>query len=94
MRTVYKYPFATGGDIAEQHINVYGWATVRMVGLDPHGKPCIWAESSPKEELSKRTIYVVGTGQPIPEEAEYYLGSFVQGPYVWHVYSRNLSREG
>jgi len=84
MDTVYKYGF----DIfnVSQEIEMPYVATPLRVGLDPHGMPSIWMRVDTDSIKSSRTVYVVGTGHPIPIGAETYVGSFNQDRFVWHVF--------
>jgi hypothetical protein len=86
MRTVYKYPLHVD---YQQTIRVSREVGVSSkivhVGLDPTGMPCVWVENRPGPINELFVIFVVGTGQPIPENTEH-VGSFVQGSYVWHAY--------
>lgn len=58
---------------------------ILMVGLDTHGKACIWAEVDEAAQTHDVLVHIIGTGWDIPVASEY-AGSYVQGPYVWHVY--------
>lgn len=83
MKTIYKYPLEIKG---EQTIKTGGdGANIIHVGLDPMGTPCIWLEVDTLWPYKDLPIYIVGTGNPIPE-GRGHVGSFVQGPFVWHVY--------
>lgn len=59
---------------------------VLFAGIDPLGAPCIWVETDLESPPGEYDVYVVGTGRPLPVDAEDYVGSFVQPPFVWHVY--------
>lgn len=49
-------------------------------------RPCMWVEVMPEmEEKTARGFYVVGTGHTIPENTDY-VGSTLDGGYVWHLY--------
>ena len=84
---VWKFPISITD---EQLISMPRMANIIHVGLDPSGTPCIWAEVNTDDQVRPRAIAVVGTGRPIPEDAPIarHIGSFVQGRFVWHVYSR------
>jgi len=56
-------------------------------GLDPRGIPCVWAEVNPTNTCVSTTVYVAGTGRPLPEDAKNHIGSFSQGQFMWHVYT-------
>ena len=62
-------------------------AEIIHVGLDPRGMPCVWALVDTNYSLTPTTIYVVGTGNPAPNDVSRHLGSFVQTPFVWHVFT-------
>ena len=83
MKTIYKYPIQITD---KQDVGMPECANVIHVGLDPQGTPCIWAEVVTERSLRIYEVFVVGTGNPIPSVAKNHLGSFVQGPFVWHVY--------
>lgn len=84
MKKVFKYPFhvTTSSTVYIPH-----GSPLRHVGLDPTGTPCVWAEVDPDAKPAPVQLFVVGTGHPIPKEAVRHLGSFVQKPFVWHVYT-------
>lgn len=84
MITVYKYPFEIA---TQQIIELPRHALINHVGLDPNGQPCIWAEVDTDAPKTPYYLYVVGTGHKLPEFASIQLGTFIQGPFVWHVYS-------
>jgi hypothetical protein len=48
----------------------------------------LWAEVCPENAPTMVDIYVVGTGNPMPEEATNYVASIMDKPFVWHVYYR------
>jgi hypothetical protein len=83
MKTVWKFPFAIGG---EQPINLPAGSEVLHVGLDPDGAPCLWARVDSHAPKVTHTLYVTGTGHPIPEGDNRHLGTFINGPFVWHVW--------
>lgn len=58
------------------------------------GRPLsIWAEVDPDLETEERAIYVVGTGNPIPNAATKYVGTCMQGSLVWHVYEAKADEQ-
>jgi len=83
MKTIYKYPIRITD---EQELEIPIGYPIH-VGIDPQGVPCIWYHVDTKSPTSKVKIYIVGTGNPIPENAHFHMGSFVQSPFVWHVYT-------
>ena len=73
-----------------------GGGKVLLIACRSHGRGAVevWTEevtpeSWPKDPLrSRREVVVVGTGQPVPTNARYHIGSAVSadGRFVWHVY--------
>lgn len=84
MITIYKYPFEITD---EQSLTVPNLAVFRHIGLDPAGQPCIWLEVDTDRETNTLPLFVIGTGHPKPTGAKKFLGSFNQGPFMWHVYT-------
>ena len=83
MKTIYKYPLEiTDSQIIKMPIN----AEILHSGLDPQGTPCVWAAVNTGNADEDQTVWIVGTGNPIPRQARRHLGSFVQPPYVWHAF--------
>ena len=90
-RTIWKFPFVLEDRVT---LNVPESAEARSVGLDPEHRPCVWCEVSdaPTADLEHQrkkslTLFIVGTGDPIPEVARTYLGLIIHGPFVWHFYT-------
>lgn len=81
MRRVYKYEVPIVQDTIALH---KGWKPL-MVAQDPGGIWCLWVEVDDSQPTEPTELFVVGTGHAIPRGAVY-CGSFVRGPYVWHVY--------
>lgn len=84
MKTIYKYPI----EITDyQTIKIPINAKIIHTGLDPHGIPCLWAMVDlTNNQTQTITIYVVGTGNPIPNNVRQHIGSFNQGLFVWHIF--------
>lgn len=85
MKTIWKFPLVITDrqtvPIPENGVPIH-------VGLDPHGNPCIWCEiPSINIDRGLLEVFIVGTGNEMPDRAENHLGSFIQGPFVWHVYT-------
>ena len=55
------------------------------VGMDPMGNPSVWVVLDPEADKVEHELTVFGTGQEIPYGANY-VGTFFQGPFVWHVF--------
>jgi hypothetical protein len=84
MRTVYKYPIYTG--TAMLHTVPQGEPV--LCALDPaSGAPCLWYEVNTDQPQIDMEYETVGTGQPIPDKMQW-IGSCVQGDYIWHIYGR------
>lgn len=84
MKTVHKFPL-TIGNISVLHMPA--GATVLHVGLDPGNRICLWAFVDTDLVSETRIFTVVGTGHEVPDGLEY-IGSVVQGPFVWHVFEK------
>jgi hypothetical protein len=83
MKTIWKYEIDITG--YQEITTPLEWKPVH-VGIDPHGKLCIWAEVEVDQRNQRRRIHVRGTGHEAPEKAAH-IGSAVMGQYVWHVYA-------
>jgi hypothetical protein len=94
MPTIHKFRL-NPHDRKAQHIELTGSRPeIISVGLDPHGDLCAWALVEPDDPANpdmQVDFYVVATGQPLPFRQEYsaFLGTVLQGEYVWHVYIAN-----
>ena len=84
MKVVYKYEVSP-----ERGKSVELPADARIIHVGEQGDILmLWAEHGwPDANTSHVTRHfdVFGTGQPIPEDARH-LGTFFDGPFVWHVY--------
>jgi len=83
MKTIYKYPIAI---TEEQEITMPQGAEVIHAGVDPQGNPCVWAMVDTRNEPEPMSILVYGTGAPMAYTPERHVGSFNDGPFVWHVF--------
>jgi len=84
MKTIYKYPLVLTD---HQTVATKTGAKFLHVGLDPQGVPCLWMLVDPQECPSSWVIWIVGTGNPMPPGDKVHLGSFTQGPFMWHVFA-------
>lgn len=86
MKTIYKYHI----EITDrQTILLPEHSQVIHAGLDPQGKPCLWAiVNTHLGTLCPLTVFVVGTGNPMPAAVSSirHIGSFIDGPFVWHIF--------
>lgn len=94
MLTIYKYPFHITD---RQTIKIHGKRrdgfVVLHVGRDPKGTPSLWFEVDPDApEEHTIEVVVVGTGGKVPDvpcRPFAHAGSFLDDPFVWHVYLRS-----
>jgi hypothetical protein len=84
MITIHKFPL---DGKACQPMALPEGAAILHVGLDPENKPCVWARVDPDRPLKGRQFFTIGTGERLPPPAKYHHGSYVDGPYIWHVFS-------
>ncbi len=47
---------------------------------------CIWAKVNPENELEKRQFVVIGTGHTFDDTNYEYIGTYQDGPFVWHLF--------
>lgn len=79
MRTVYKY------EVGQQHYIPEGFQPL-FVDTDPRGIICVWMEVNTEDHNALVELAVYGTGHKVPYNSEY-CGSFMQPPFVWHVFA-------
>ncbi len=83
MTTIYKYPI----EITDtQELSLPQGAKILHAGLDAQRQPCIWAIVEPNNPPRPTPIYLTGTGGPLPPEPYRHLNTFIQGPFIWHVF--------
>jgi len=94
MSVIYKYEFDLYhvGKIAT--ITMPGGARVLYVGVQRPGFICLWAMVDANAKPVSRTFRVYGTGHPMDEPANHYLGTCMDGPYVWHVFEVGGAERG
>lgn len=92
-RTIHKYPIKI---TEEQEILLAHGAIIRHFGFQD-GKPFIWVEFRPEWKAEHGNtivrLYVVGTGEHIPRDAEHFIGTALAGRFVWHLYSNKRMKE-
>lgn len=49
-------------------------------------EPQMWALVDLTTPMKNRTFLVVGTGNPAPENAGRFVGTWQGGPFVWHLF--------
>jgi hypothetical protein len=86
-RRIYKYTIVL--DDRPTVVTLPVGSEVVMVGVQDAVMPgtvCLWAEHEVDEDLfCDRAFVVHGTGHKINTN-EVHVGSFIQEPFVWHVY--------
>lgn len=50
----------------------------------------MWVKVDTENEMEKRMFEVIGTGQNFDDTNRKYVGTYQQGPYVWHVFEKDL----
>ncbi len=83
--TIHRYPLAITD---HQVLDIPGGYESLHVGLGVDGKPSLWSKVDPERPQRACHVYIVGTGETIPQNANLYLGTFVLGLGVWHVFTR------
>ena len=85
MKTIYKYEL----NITDrQRLSLFQHANFLDFQCQ-NNEIVFWMEVDPNDLIIERDFYIVGTGNPLPEEANYYLQTVQVGEYVWHIY-RNI----
>lgn len=83
MKTIYKYPFLVEDEFPIQMPK--GAEILHVASQGP--QPCIWALVDTSEDPEYRYFRVFGTGHSMDSDAElFYVGTFPQGPFVWHLF--------
>lgn len=82
MRTVYKYPIPIDSEIAKIALPV----GAKVVDFEFQGtRPFLWAEVNTVAATKERAFCIVGTGHPIPDNAEH-IATCHPSPFVFHLY--------
>ena len=87
MKTIYKYPI---GSFDSTLLKLPKKHTLLHAGLDPKEQICVWIELDTDDlpSLYKQLkVSLVGTGCPIPKDTPEYFNTFLDGSFVWHVYT-------
>lgn len=85
LAVVYKYPIGLGTN----SIETFKGAEVLSCGFDPNGTICIWVKVDPTAPAANIIVDCIGTGWDMPDDEAKFIGTFVDGPYIWHVFWRN-----
>jgi hypothetical protein len=90
MKTIWKFPLRID---ESQRIEMPKEASIITVQIQNH-KPCLWAVvdiDDGRVETVMRTFEIYGTGHSIRAEPgfeRYYVATFQQPPFVWHLFER------
>lgn len=86
MRTIHKQALNI---ISEQSLSLPSDAKIRSIQVQ-QDTICIWYEFEPNiERLDiKRTFLIIGTGHKFNEQNLEYIGTVLNGPFVWHIYEQ------
>lgn len=88
MLTVYKYPLLFSS--APQLVKMPRDSSVVEVGLDAVRTVCIWAEVDTAAPIVTVPVRIFPTGAEVLGAGFTHIGTFFDGPYVWHVYAVGL----
>jgi hypothetical protein len=89
MKTIHKYPLETTDS---QEISMSKGHKPLYVGFDGNYQLCLWAMIDDNAKKTKCTIYVVGTGNPLPDAEMDYIGSVKDDittshfTFIWHIF--------
>ena len=88
MKHMYKYVIPVqGGDIeVDMPVNT----VIQHIGNQSSGEICVWAEVPETELAEIRTFRTIGTGHEVPPMKFTYVGTVLDGFYVWHLYELTL----
>lgn len=84
MRTIWKFPFQVAGSFTVDMPADAEILAVQLQGV----VPCMWALVDTDLPVMTETFLIVGTGHRAPDEGAVHVGTFQQGPFVWHVFQR------
>ena len=89
MKTIWKFPVYTG-DVS---VGVYGKREIEApFGVEfihvghQNGELCLWGLVEDENTPESVTVYITGTGTPMPDVNLKYIGSSWQSPFMWHVW--------
>jgi hypothetical protein len=91
MKKIFKYPLEI---MDQQTVAFPDGAEILSAGLDAQGKLCIWARVDPEAKSLPRQVFIVGTGNPYPDEKNLvFIASVLQTPFVWHIFFKKDGRD-
>lgn len=79
---IYKYPIEVTD---RQIVSAPAAAKWRFVALQ-HGRITVWAEVDPTAPEIGHIFHIYGTGHPILTSDLNFIGSIMDGAFVWHIY--------
>lgn len=81
---VWKFEFPVADTV---EIKMPKGARILSVGTQRERHICLWALVDTSAPDVARTLYVRGTGhEVVPKIAQHYLGTVMDGQFVWHVF--------
>ena len=51
----------------------------------------MWVKVDTENEMEKRMFEVIGTGQNFDDTNRKYIGTYQDGPFVWHVFEKDIN---
>jgi hypothetical protein len=85
MKTIYKYPIPYGS--TDTYTEMPNGARILAVQMQ-NGKPYVWAIVETTMEVVGRRFVLYGTGHALDDYYGTYIGTFQDGPFVWHLFER------
>lgn len=83
MQTIWKFPLEIAD---EQTVSMPAGAEPLFAGMQG-GTPCVWAAVDTEAAKEPVRFFVIGTGNPMPDDAVLYIGSVFDRSFVWHIYT-------
>lgn len=82
MKIIYKFKLRAVG---QQEIEMSKNAEILCLETQ-FGEPCIWTLVETDDEQEIKSFFIVGTGEPMPENPSKYIGTYQKGEFVFHVF--------
>jgi hypothetical protein len=79
MKQIWKYQ-------VENLIEMPKEAEILTVKVQDSFNVCIWAKVDPEKETEIRAFEVIGTGHPFDDTNKEYIGTYLDGTFVWHLF--------
>ena len=61
-------------------------AEILTVKMQSSFDTCLWALVDSEKETEKREFEIIGTGQEFDSDNRKYVGTWQDGPFVWHLF--------